>query len=89
MSDIDSLDVDCLGVEIVLEADLRGELCLADMPQGREREKRANRFAGALMMPAERFRDELRPPVMLYDFGKAKRRFGISMQAAIVRHFLG
>jgi Zn-dependent peptidase ImmA (M78 family)/DNA-binding XRE family transcriptional regulator len=64
-----------------------GELCLADMPPGRERETRANRFAGALLMPEERFRAEFHPPFTLYDFGKAKRYFGVSMQAAIVRSY--
>lgn len=62
-----------------------GELTLLDMPPGRERENRANRFAGALLMPADAIRRDLIPPVSLDDFFEIKKRYKVSIQAAIVR----
>lgn len=62
-----------------------GELCVADMPPGREREKTANRFAGAFLMPADRFREELLPPFSIFDFVEMKSKYGVSVQAALVR----
>jgi Zn-dependent peptidase ImmA (M78 family)/DNA-binding XRE family transcriptional regulator len=62
-----------------------GELAIADMPPGREREKTANRFAGAFLMPAAGFVGELAPPLSIYDFVEIKRRYRVSIQAALVR----
>lgn len=61
------------------------ELAIVDMPPGREREKKANRFAGAFLMPADRFREELLPPYAITDFIEVKKRYGVSIQAAMVR----
>lgn len=61
------------------------ELAITDMPPGREREKKANRFAGAFLMPADRFREELLPPYTITDFIDVKKRYGVSIQAAMVR----
>jgi Zn-dependent peptidase ImmA (M78 family)/transcriptional regulator with XRE-family HTH domain len=64
-----------------------GELCLRELPPGREREKAANRFAGALLMPADAFRRDLIAPVALHDLLEIKKRYGVSIQAALVRAF--
>lgn len=64
-----------------------GELTLIDMPIGREREKAANRFAGALLMPEDGFRKALVPPVSIQDLAELKRYYGVSIQSALVRAF--
>jgi len=64
-----------------------GELTLLEKPPGNDREKAANRFAGALLMPAEAFRKHLVAPVSLYDLMDIKRFYGVSIQAALVRAF--
>jgi Zn-dependent peptidase ImmA (M78 family)/DNA-binding XRE family transcriptional regulator len=64
-----------------------GELCLRDLPPGREREKSANYFAGALLMPPDAFRRDLVSPVSLHDFLEMKKRYGVSVQAGVVRAF--
>jgi Zn-dependent peptidase ImmA (M78 family)/transcriptional regulator with XRE-family HTH domain len=64
-----------------------GELTLLDLPPGRERERSANRFAGALLMPKEAFVRDLVPPVTLNDFIPIKQRYGVSIQAALVRAY--
>ena len=61
------------------------ELAISDMPPGRDRERKANRFAGAFLMPADRFREELLPPFSMLDFIDIKKRYGVSIQAAMVR----
>lgn len=67
-----------------------GELTLLDMPPGRARERAANAFAGALLMPADALRRDLVPPLTLHDFVEVKPRYGVSIQAALVRaHQLG
>lgn len=62
-----------------------GELTLEDMPPGRERERYASRFAGALLMPADALRRDLVPPVDLTDFYEIKQKYGVSAQSAIMR----
>lgn len=62
-----------------------GELTLDGLPPGKERERLANRFAGAFLMPEEAFRRDLVPPFSLYDFVELKKRYRVSVQATIVR----
>ncbi len=62
-----------------------GELALADLPPGKEREAQANHFAGAFLMPSEKFKEELVPPFSVYDFIEMKKRYAVSIQAALVR----
>ena len=62
-----------------------GELGIVDMPPGREREGTANRFAGAFLMPRNGFASELVSPLSIYDFVEIKRRYRVSIQAALVR----
>jgi Zn-dependent peptidase ImmA (M78 family) len=64
-----------------------GELVLCDLPPGRDRERAANRFAGAVLLPAPALRRDLVPPVSLYDFLDIKKRYGVSIQAALVRAY--
>jgi Zn-dependent peptidase ImmA (M78 family) len=62
-----------------------GELTLADMPPGRERERKAHRFAGAFLMPPDAMKRDLIPPLTLSDFAVIRRRYGVAIQSAIVR----
>ena len=64
-----------------------GELALRDLPAGRARERVANNFAGAVLMPADAFRRDVTAPVSLYDFLELKKKYGVSIQAALVRAF--
>jgi len=62
-----------------------GELTLSDLPPGRAREAKANVFAGCLLLPGEALREELTPPFSINDFAKIKKRYGVSIQAGLVR----
>ena len=53
-------------------------------------ENQAHQFAGALLLPAETFADEVRTPVTLDSLLLLKQRYGISVAAIIMRlHVLG
>lgn len=58
-------------------------------PTERERhkqlEQQAHRFAGAFLLPAETFADEIRTPVTLDDLLLLKRRWGVSVAAMVMR----
>ncbi|AOJ79461.1 TPA: ImmA/IrrE family metallo-endopeptidase [Burkholderia cenocepacia] len=58
-------------------------------PTERERHKQleaqAHRFAGAFLLPAETFANEVRTPVTLDDLLLLKRRWGVSVAAIIMR----
>jgi len=48
-------------------------------------EQQAHRFAGAFLLPAETFADDVRTPVNLDDLLMLKRRWGVSVAAIIMR----
>lgn len=53
-------------------------------------EKQAHQFAGALLLPAENFAEEVRTPITLDSLLLIKQRYGISVAAIIMRlHVLG
>ena len=58
-------------------------------PTERERhkqlEQQAHRFAGAFLLPAETFANEVRAPVTLDDLLLLKRRWGVSVAAMVMR----
>lgn len=58
-------------------------------PTERERHKKleqqAHRFAGAFLLPAETFANEVRTPVTLDDLLLLKRRWGVSVAAIVMR----
>lgn len=58
-------------------------------PTERERhkqlEQQAHRFAGAFLLPAETFANEVRTPVTLDDLLLLKRRWGVSVAAIVMR----
>ncbi len=58
-------------------------------PTERERhnqlEKQAHHFAGAFLLPAETFSNEVRTPVTLDDLLLLKRRWGVSVAAMVMR----
>jgi Zn-dependent peptidase ImmA (M78 family) len=58
-------------------------------PTERERhkqlEQQAHRFAGAFLLPAETFANEVRTPVTLDDLLLLKRRWGVSVAAMVMR----
>lgn len=67
-----------------------GELTLLELPPGKERERSADIFAAALLLPAEAMRRELVPPITLSDLMDLKPRWGVSIQALLIRaHHLG
>ncbi|MBH2985572.1 ImmA/IrrE family metallo-endopeptidase [Serratia marcescens] len=54
------------------------------------KESQAHQFAGALLLPAENFAEEIRTPVTLDSLLLIKQRYGISVAATIMRlHVLG
>ncbi|NML33353.1 XRE family transcriptional regulator [Paraburkholderia antibiotica] len=61
------------------------------IPRSTERERhkqleaQAHRFAGAFLLPAETFANEVRTPVTLDDLLLLKRRWGVSVAAIIMR----
>ncbi len=61
------------------------------IPQPTERERhkqmeqQAHRFAGAFLLPAETFANEVRTPVTLDDLLLLKRRWGVSVAAIVMR----
>ena len=63
-----------------------GELTLDELPASRSAHERfASEFAGAFLMPPDALKRDLVPPLDLTDFLEIKRRYGVSMQSAIVR----
>lgn len=66
-----------------------GELTLVDLPPGKGREKAADMFAGALLLPGDAMRRELIAPITLADLIALKPRWGVSIQALLMRaHYL-
>ena len=49
------------------------------------KESQAHKFAGALLLPAETFAEEIRTPVTLDSLLLIKQRYGISVAASIMR----
>ena len=51
------------------------------------KEAQAHKFAGALLLPAETFAEEVKTPVTLDSLLLTKQRYGISVAACIVRWY--
>lgn len=67
-----------------------GELALLDLPPGKDRERSADIFAGALLLPADAMHRELIAPITLSDLVDLKPRWGVSIQSLLIRtHHLG
>lgn len=56
-----------------------------DREHHKQMEKQAHYFAGALLLPAETFAQEIRTPISLDDLLLLKRRWGVSVGAIIMR----
>ncbi|MFD8296617.1 helix-turn-helix domain-containing protein [Streptomyces bauhiniae] len=54
-------------------------------PRAADPEGEANRFAGALLVPQERARDEITDRLTLEGFARRKQAWGVSIQALILR----
>jgi Zn-dependent peptidase ImmA (M78 family)/DNA-binding XRE family transcriptional regulator len=64
-----------------------GELVVNYQPRGTlaEMERRANAFAAELLLPEEAMRKEFVPPVTLLSVAEMKPRWGVSIQALLIR----
>jgi Zn-dependent peptidase ImmA (M78 family) len=57
----------------------------AERDRYKQLEQQAHYFAGAFLMPAETFADEVRTPITLDDLLILKRRWGVSVAAIVMR----
>lgn len=57
----------------------------AERERHKQLEKQAHRFAGAFLLPAETFANDVRTPVTLDDLLLLKKRWGVSVAAIVMR----
>jgi Zn-dependent peptidase ImmA (M78 family)/DNA-binding XRE family transcriptional regulator len=63
------------------------EMVFDHRASGKDKETACNRFAGALLLPRSAMIREIRKPISLATFAMLKRRWGVSIQALVVRAY--